>query len=49
MEIINLEGKKIKSVNSSNNLIDISDLKPGVYIVQIYSGDQKYHGKFVKQ
>lgn len=49
MEIINIEGKKIKSVNSSDNLIDISDLKPGVYIVQIYSGDQKYQSKFVKQ
>lgn len=51
--ILNSKGKLVKTINSdfidNNSKINISDLDPGIYIIQLKSGDTLYVNKFVKQ
>ncbi|MDR2125437.1 MAG: T9SS type A sorting domain-containing protein [Prevotellaceae bacterium] len=40
IEIYNMNGRLMKIENCSNNIINVSDLQAGTYIVRIYSGEK---------
>jgi hypothetical protein len=46
--IYNLSGQIVKNINSSSNVIPISDLKQGAYIVKIKTSAGSLKGKFMK-
>jgi hypothetical protein len=48
MSIISVQGSK-KNVIPHNSTISVSDLLPGMYILEIITKENKYHQKFIKQ
>ena len=49
VEVINLQGKVLLNrVENSNNRIDVSDLRSGIYICRIHSLDKIENIKFIK-
>ncbi|MDR0754450.1 MAG: T9SS type A sorting domain-containing protein [Prevotellaceae bacterium] len=40
IEIYNMSGRLMKTENCNNNIINVSDLQAGIYIVRIYSGNK---------
>lgn len=49
VEILDLTGKIIKSIHQSNNPINISELTKGIYFLKIYSNDDVFSKKIIKQ
>ena len=53
LNIFNSKGEVVKTINSDfpddNSKINIADFTPGIYIIQLKSGDTLYINKFVKQ
>jgi hypothetical protein len=51
LEIADLKGKQVFSdrVTSGSSLIDIRQLKPSVYIIQLKAGKKTFSQKFIKQ
>ena len=47
--IIDLFGRKVKSVSLNNNVVDVSLLPPGFYIVNILKGGKSYTSRFLKK
>ena len=47
--ITDLNGKTIKVQTQKSNTINIENLAQGTYILEAYSGDEKYVSKFVKE
>jgi hypothetical protein len=49
LEIYNLSGQKVKTINDYNNNtgIDCSDLRNGVYFIEFSKGDKKYRDKII--
>jgi hypothetical protein len=51
VEVVDINGRIVKSVSSNNSFdskINVSDLSAGVYIINIYSENNKTTKKFVK-
>ena len=51
ISLYDLDGRKVKSfkLKFDQNLFDISDLKPGTYLLIVKSNDQTYKEKLIKQ
>lgn len=51
INIYNIDGKKIDNIktNKTNNIIDISNLQQGIYILETISENQVEKSKFIKQ
>jgi len=51
LEIFSLNGAKLSSqtLSEGNHLIDVSDLKKGVYVICLLSNQSKEHIRFIKQ
>lgn len=49
VKIFNLQGKNINSEKDCDNVMDISNLKAGIYILKIESGTNEITKKFLKQ
>ena len=49
VSICNTQGKLLKSYEEVNNSIDISDLKPGIYILVLKAEGQSLVRKIVKE
>jgi manganese oxidase len=47
--IINSEGKKLKSENKSVMSVDVQDLQPGFYIVELRTARGNFHCRFIRQ
>lgn len=47
--ISNIEGKLINEIDNPSSQINISDLKPGIYIIQLIGEGEVYNSKFIKQ
>jgi len=47
--ITDLTGKKVREQTGNQTLIDVSQLRPGMYLLQITSKDKKSVIKFIKQ
>lgn len=49
LQIMNLSGHLVKSIDSAlaNELIDVSDIKPGIYFIRFKSDNEFYHHKIV--
>jgi hypothetical protein len=37
-----------KELNNWNDKIDVSSLSPGMYFAEVYVGNQRFNGKFMK-
>ena len=49
VEIYNINGKRIKSIRTDGNTIDIKDLKIGTYYINIlFKDNQFFKSKFIK-
>ncbi len=48
MQILNSEGVRVLQLNQIADVIDISDLTSGFYIIRIITGTTYYSGKFLK-
>lgn len=52
VELYDISGKKVIDKNYAeinDDLVDISNLKPGVYLVMVYSENKVYQNKLIKQ
>lgn len=51
LRIISLNGALVRELTTpeKTNLIDVSDLQPGMYLLQVRTADEVYTEKFVKQ
>lgn len=49
MDVLDLSGKIVKSINTFQNSIDVSDLNQGVYFLKVYTHDSVSNTQFVKQ
>lgn len=47
--ITDLTGKIIKEQTRNTNVVNVESLANGMYILQAFSGDDKFETKFVKQ
>lgn len=49
LQVLNLSGHLVKSIDSAlaNELIDVSDIKPGIYFIRFKSDNEFYHHKIV--
>ena len=47
--ITDLVGKKVSEQNQNNNEIAIKDISSGMYIIQVFSGGEKFTSKFIKE
>lgn len=47
IEIIDLLGRPVKSVKPAGNLLDISDIPPGIYVLIVWSGREYWRGRFI--
>lgn len=47
--VYDITGKLVSYTTVQGNSISISNLPSGTYIIQVFDGEQKYHGKFIKQ
>jgi len=48
--IMNMKGQVVKrTIHLKSNKADVRDLKPGTYLIECISGQQRFRGKFVKQ
>lgn len=49
VKIYNLSGKLIKQIETSQNVIEIADLIPGVYVLEIKNEQGLFHSKLIKE
>lgn len=49
IEIYNLEGRKINTISSEFNLIDFNNIDQGIYFLKVYTENQSFTKKIVKQ
>lgn len=47
--VYDITGKLVSYTTVQGNSISISNLPSGTYIIQVFDGEQKYQGKFIKQ
>ena len=47
--ITDLNGKTIKVQTQNTNTINVENLAQGTYILEAYSGEEKYSSKFLKE
>jgi len=48
IEVFSMEGIKVKELKNLNTHMDVSDLRDGIYIIQITSGSQVIQKRFLK-
>jgi hypothetical protein len=48
IRIVNMQGQEIRRIHNETGPIDISDLKAGLYIIQVISGNRVMWRKFIK-
>lgn len=49
LEIYNVSGQLIKKSDNSNKVIDISELSNGIYLLKVYSDNNIFSSKFIKE
>ena len=49
IEIYDITGKPIKSINHNTNIVNVSDLSDGVYFIKVISSESRYSQKFIKK
>ena len=49
IQIFNLQGKHIMNNNIDNNIINVSQLTQGIYILQVITDKGKFNKKFIKE
>ena len=49
VNFIDITGKILKTITKNTNIIDVSELKNGVYIVQVISDKGMKYSKFIKK
>jgi len=47
--ITDLTGKIVKDQTQNTNIVNVENLANGLYILEVFSGDQKFETKFIKQ
>ncbi|MDG4946925.1 T9SS type A sorting domain-containing protein [Weeksellaceae bacterium KMM 9713] len=49
IEIYDLNGRRLKSVMPSNNIIPVEFLQKGMYVLKLYSDNKEFNIKFIKK
>ena len=48
IQVLNLAGQVLKTFTQTNNQINVSDLTPGVYLLQVTGQDGTGYSRFIK-